>query len=142
MVSQHVVWVLLIYLALVLFNVAMMLLVSHLLGHRHKDRATGEPYESGIVSTGSARMRFSVKFYLVATFFLVFDLEAVYIYAWAMAFRKLGWLGYMEMLIFVSVLLVALYYLWRLGALDFGPKETGRLLQDRKETSGHGVVAQ
>ena len=92
------------------------------LGERHQDRATGEPYESGIVSTGSARVRFSAHFYLVAMFFVIFDLEAVFLFAWAVAVPELGWVGYAEVLVFVGVLIAAWGYLWRIGALDWGPK--------------------
>lgn len=113
-------WALGIYFAIVLFLVAAMLLVSYLLGQRHHENATGSPYESGIVSAGSAHVRLSAKFYLVAMFFVVFDLEAAFIFAWAVAGRELGWPGYWEFLIFTGVLLAALVYLWRLGALDWG----------------------
>jgi NADH-quinone oxidoreductase subunit A len=97
-----------------------MLVVSALLGEHHRERATTEPYESGIVSTGSARLRFHAKFYLMAMFFVIFDLEAVFLYAYAVSFRQTGWLGYFEMLIFVGILAVALFYLWRIGALEWG----------------------
>jgi len=113
------VWPLALYFAVVMIVVIGMLGLSSVLGERHKERATGEPYESGILPTGSARMRLSVKFYLVAVFFLIFDLEAAFIYAWAVALRDVGWTGYIEVLVFIGVLLVALIYLWRVGALDW-----------------------
>ena len=97
--------------------------LSSLLGQRHSDRATGEPYESGIASTGSARIHFDIKFYLVAVFFLIFDLEAAYLYAWAVAVREVGWPGYTESLLFMGVLAAALVYLWRRGALDWGKRK-------------------
>jgi NADH-quinone oxidoreductase subunit A len=97
-----------------------MLLLSSVLGQRHQERATGSPYECGILSEGSARIRLSAKLYLVAMFFVIFDLEAVIVLAWAVAGRELGWSGYCEILIFILVLLAALLYLWRLGALDWG----------------------
>src|SRR5262245_59580896 len=97
-----------------------MLCLSYLLGQRHHERATSEPYESGIVSTGSARLRFSAKFYLIAMLFVIFDLEAVFIFAWAIAFSELGWGGYLGALIFIGVLFAALIYEWRIGALDWG----------------------
>lgn len=112
-------WALGVYFAVVLLLVAAMLVVSYLLGQRHNENATGTPYESGIVSAGSAHVRLSAKFYLVAMFFVIFDLEAAFIFAWAVAGRELGWSGYWEMLVFVGVLLAALVYLWRLGALDW-----------------------
>jgi NADH-quinone oxidoreductase subunit A len=114
-------WPLAVYLAAVVVLVAGMIGLSYILGEHHKDRATGEPYESGIVSTGSARVRLSAKFFLVAMFFVVFDLEAVFIFAWAVAARELGWIGYAEVIVFIAILLVALIYLAREGALDWGP---------------------
>ncbi len=111
-----------IYFILVLVLVSVMLLLSYVLGQRHNERATGTPYEAGILSEGSARVRFSAKFYLVAMFFVRFDLEAVFLFAWAIAGRELGIQGYLEMIIFVFVLAAALFYLWRLGALDWRGK--------------------
>lgn len=116
-------WPLAVYFAGVILLVALgMVGLSFLLGQRHKDRATGEPYESGIVSQGTARIRLSAKFYHVAMFFVVFDLEAVFIFAWAVAIRDLGWLGYIEVIIFIGVLFAGLVYLWRMGALDWGSR--------------------
>ena len=112
-------WPLVAYFAFVVVLVAAVLFVSYLLGPRHSEPATGEPYEGGIVSEGSARVRFSVRYYLVAMFFVVFDLEAVFLFAWAGAVRELGWAGYCEVLLFVGVLAAALIYLWRVGALDW-----------------------
>jgi len=114
-------WSLAVYGLLVILLVTGIIGLSALLGERHRERATGEPYESGIVSTGSARVRLSVTFYLVAMCFVIFDLEAVYLFAWAVAARELGWTGYAEVLVFVGVLLAALVYLWRRGALDWSP---------------------
>jgi len=113
-------WPLALYFAAVLVLAAAMIGISAILGQRHRDRATGEPYESGILSQGSAQLRLSAKYYLVAMFFVLFDLEAVFIFAWAIALRQLGWAGYIEILIFVAILLAALVYLWRIGALDWG----------------------
>jgi len=98
-----------------------MLAVSFVLGERHREPATGAPYESGILSRGSAHLRLSAKFYLVAMLFVIFDLEAVFIILWAIAGRELGWAGYGEMLVFIGVLAAALGYLWRTGALDWFP---------------------
>ncbi len=114
-------WPLAVYFVAVLVIVTGMLGLSYILGQRHHDRATGEPYESGIVSTGSARMRFDAKFYLNAMFFVVFDLESVFVVAWAIALHSAGWAGYIVMSIFIGVILVALIYLWRAGALDWSP---------------------
>lgn len=122
--SAQSVWPLAVYFGAVLVLVAVMMGLSYILGQRHNDRSTGEPYESGIVSSGSAQLRFSARFYLVAILFVIFDLEAVFIIAWAIAFRKLGWPGYVGVLVFIGVLVAALAYEWRVGALDWGP--TGR----------------
>lgn len=114
-------WTIALYTAAVFGVIVVMLILSYLLGQRHQERATGTPYESGLPVTGSARVRLSIDYYLVAMFFVIFDLEAVFIIAWAIAFREMGWLGFVEILIFIIVLMVALIYLWRLGALDWGP---------------------
>jgi NADH-quinone oxidoreductase subunit A len=112
-------WPLAVYIVLVGMLVMAMLSLSFVLGQRHQDRATGSPYESGILSEGSARVRFSAKFYLIAMFFVIFDLEAVFLFAWAVAVRETGWAGYAEVLLFITVLLATLAYLWRVGALDW-----------------------
>jgi NADH-quinone oxidoreductase subunit A len=112
-------WPLAVYILLVGMLVMAMLSMSFVLGQRHHDRATGSPYESGILSEGSARVRFSAKFYLIAMFFVIFDLEAVFLFAWAVAVRETGWAGYAEALLFIMVLLATLAYLWRVGALDW-----------------------
>jgi NADH-quinone oxidoreductase subunit A len=120
------IWPLLTYFALVVVLVAAVLFVSYLLGQRHSEPATGDPYEGGIVSEGSARVRFSVRYYLVAMFFVIFDVEAVFVFAWAGAVRELGWTGYCVVLLFVGVLAASLIYLWRVGALDWArePRRT------------------
>lgn len=130
--QETVLWPLAAYFAAVVVMVTVMLVFSYVLGQRHRERATGEPYESGIAATGTARVRFDVKFYLVAMFFVIFDLEAVFIFAWAVSIRETGWPGYFEMLIFIGVLLAALVYLWRLGALAWGKRKYAA------ETRKHG----
>jgi NADH-quinone oxidoreductase subunit A len=111
-------WPLVLYFFAVLAIVAAMVGISFFLGERHRERTTGEPYESGISPTGSARLRFEAKFYLIAVFFVIFDLEALFIFAWAVAVRELGWAGYIEMVVFIIILLAALVFLWRVGALE------------------------
>jgi NADH-quinone oxidoreductase subunit A len=113
-------WPLAVYFVAVIVVVAGMVTLSYFLGQRHREKATGEPYESGIVSTGTAHVRFDVKFYLVAMFFVIFDLEAVFIFAWAISLKQAGWQGYIEMLVFIGILVAALVYIWRLGGLDWG----------------------
>ena len=117
-------WPLLVYFVLVLLLVSGMLLVSYVLGQRHQDRATGLPYEAGIASEGSARVRQSARFYMIAMFFVVFDLEAVFLFSWAVAARELGWTGYWEAAIFTVILLAALLYLAKVGALNWSERKT------------------
>ena len=112
-------WPLAAYLVIVTALVVAMLGLSFVLGQRHDNRQTGSPYESGILSQGSARVRLSAKFYLVAMLFVIFDLEAVFIFAWAIVVREAGWAGYSEALAFITVLIATLFYLWRVGALDW-----------------------
>jgi NADH-quinone oxidoreductase subunit A len=125
-IDNQPLWPLAVYFAAIVVIVAAMTGLSYVLGQRHRERATTEPYESGIASTGTARVRFDIKFYLVAVFFLIFDLEAAFLYAWAVAVRETGWMGYVEVLIFTGVLAAALAYLWRLGALDWGKRKPTR----------------
>jgi len=112
-------WPLAAYLVIIIGLVVAMLGLSFVLGQRHDNRQTGSPYESGILSQGSARVRLSAKFYLVAMLFVIFDLEAVFIFAWAIVVREAGWAGYSEALAFITVLIATLFYLWRVGALDW-----------------------
>jgi NADH-quinone oxidoreductase subunit A len=126
-----VVWPIFLYAGLVVLLAAVMLGLSYLLGERHRARARGEPYESGIPPTGSAHLRFDVKFYRVATYFVIFDVEAVFLFAWAVAVRELGWPGYIEAVVFIVILVVALVYLWWIGALDWGT--SGRQSARREE---------
>jgi NADH-quinone oxidoreductase subunit A len=98
-----------------------MLGASYFLGGRDWGSAKNEPFESGIVSVGSARLRISAKFYLIAMFFVIFDAEALFLYAWAVSVRESGWSGFIEATIFIVVLLIGLVYVWRLGALDWAP---------------------
>ena len=124
-------WPLAVYSLAVIVLVTVVIALSYFLGQRHRDRATNEPYESGIAATGSARVRFDVKFYLIAMFFVIFDVEAVFIFAWAVALYEVGWAGYMEMLIFIGVLFAGLVYLWRMGALEWvnSSQKEGRRLK-------------
>ena len=104
--------------------------VAALLGGRAYGRAKNRPFEAGIDSVGNARLRFSAKFYLVAMFFVIFDVEALYLFAWSVSVRESGWVGFIEATIFITLLLVGLIYLWRIGALDWAPKK--RVLTDKK----------
>ncbi len=121
--SSTEIWPLAVYTLMVILLVITMLVLSWLLGQRRREDATNEPFESGIVSVGNSQIRISVEFYLVAIFFVIFDLETVFIFAWAVAFFELGWQGYFSMLVFIAVLTLALIYEWRCGGLDWGNKE-------------------
>jgi len=114
-------WPFIVFAVVAVVLVASMIIISYVLGERHSEKRTGEPYESGIAPTGNARLRFSSHFYLIAMFFVIFDLEAAFIMAWAVSFRGLGAEGYFGMVVFVGILMVVLLYELRIGALDFGP---------------------
>ncbi|MEN6585021.1 MAG: NADH-quinone oxidoreductase subunit A [Sulfuricella sp.] len=118
-------WPLAVYFLIVVALMGGLVLLSHFLGERHSAPAADEPFESGVAAVGDAHLRLSAKFYLIAMFFVIFDVEAVFLYAWAVALREAGWPGFVEALIFVTVLVAALAYLWRLGALDWGPWRGG-----------------
>ena len=119
-------WPFALYAALVAIVAAGMIGVSSVLGQHHKDRATGQPYESGVLQTGSGRLRMSIHFYLVAILFVIFDLEVIYIFAWAISLRELGWSGYWGVLVFIGILVAALIYEWRMGALDWSRPRSPR----------------
>ncbi|MGA2482044.1 MAG: NADH-quinone oxidoreductase subunit A [Candidatus Acidiferrales bacterium] len=95
------------------------LLASGLVGWRRPNRAKQEPYECGMHPSGDAREPFSVKFYLVAMIFILFDVEAIFLYPWAYIFRELHWFGFGEMVMYIAILLVGYIYLWKKGALDW-----------------------
>jgi NADH-quinone oxidoreductase subunit A len=111
-----------VYLLVIVVMVTLIMVVTHLLGERHKERGTGIPYESGMLPTGSARLRFPADFYLVAMFFVVFDVAAVFLFAWAVAARELAWAGYAAVLAFMLESAAALVYLWKTGAFDWGTR--------------------
>ncbi|AFP84983.1 NADH-quinone oxidoreductase subunit A [secondary endosymbiont of Ctenarytaina eucalypti] len=104
-----------------------MLISGYLLGGRAQTRSKNLPFESGINSVGTAKLRLSAKFYLVAMFFVIFDAESLFLYAWATAIRETGWVGFIEAAIFILILLVGLLYLVRIGALDWTPEQSRRL---------------
>lgn len=107
------------YTALVLAVVVTMLGLSFFLGQKIKRQYKDTPFESGIISVGSAHFRISVHFYLTAILFIIFDLEVVFLFAWAVAVREAGWPGFIEIAVFIFILIAALFYLWRIGALDW-----------------------
>ena len=111
-------WPLLIYFLITLGLLAGVMLLSSVLGPRTHGHATHVPYESGILPYGNARVRFGNHFFLYAIFFVIFDLETLFLFAWAIAFEEVGLAGFIEAGIFILILLVALLYLWRVGALN------------------------
>lgn len=119
--SSFAMWPLFLYAALVVVLLTLILSLSYVLGQHHREKTTDLPYEGGIQQTGSARLRFSAQFYLVAMLFVIFDVEAVFIMLWALGFYELGWPGYIGVAIFIVQLVVVLIYEWGIGALDFGP---------------------
>ena len=94
--------------------------LSNLLGPSHPTAEKSAPYECGMPPVGDARERQSVKYYLVAMIFLLFDIEVAFLYPWAMALRDLGWNGFLQVLLFMALLLAGYVYVWRKGALDWG----------------------
>src|SRR5437588_12123321 len=102
----------------------LMLGLSYILGKRVRNRVKDMPYESGMVPTGDARHRFSVKFYLVGMLFILFDIEAIFLYPWAVVYRELKMFGFFEMLVFVILILSGFFYIWKKGALDWSAAAT------------------
>jgi NADH-quinone oxidoreductase subunit A len=114
-------WPFFVFSFLVVLLIGFLIGLSYFLGERHKEKATDEPYESGMPPTGDARLRFSSSFYIIAMFFVIFDLDAAFIMLWAVSFRELGLPGYIGVVIFISILIILIIYELRIGALDFGP---------------------
>ena len=107
------------YTIIALVIISAMLALSWFLGEKGSGKAKEQPFESGIIPTGSARLRFPSKFYLIAMFFVLFDIEAVFLFSWAMAFRETGWIGFAAAAVFIGILLALLVYEISIGALDF-----------------------
>jgi NADH-quinone oxidoreductase subunit A len=122
--SSATLWPFLVYSLSVVGLLAVTLGLAWLVGHRtHRGVATDMPFESGIVPVESAAdTRISIEFYLIAMFFVIFDLETIFIFGWAIAFFELGWRGYAGASVFILILLIALVYEWRTGALEWGVK--------------------
>lgn len=137
--SSPAIWPLVAYGAILGVLMLALLLLTWVLGERHQASAADEPFESGIVGTGEAHLRFPAKFYLVAMFFVIFDVETLFLFAWAVAAREVGWVGYVEMAVFVGTLLAALAYVWRSGDLEWGTRsKAARLLQRNREKHRSG----
>jgi NADH-quinone oxidoreductase subunit A len=100
--------------------------LSTIIGHRRPTRAKMSPYECGVTPVGDARGRFSVRFYLVAMLFILFDVEAVFLYPWAVVLRELKMFGFYEMLVYIVIVLVGLFYIWKKGVIEWNQTATGR----------------
>jgi NADH-quinone oxidoreductase subunit A len=103
-----------------------LLTASYALGKRVRNKFKDMPYESGITPTGDARHRFSVKFYLVAMLFILFDIEAIFLYPWVVVYRELRMFAFVEMLVFVIMTLSGFFYIWKKGALDWAEPDRSR----------------
>ena len=101
--------------------IALLLFVASWLGEKTSNSEKLRPYESGVIPTGSARLWYPVPFYLVAIFFLIFDVEGAYIFSWAIAWENLGWSGWLQIGFFIGVLILGLVYIWKKGGLEWGP---------------------
>ena len=105
---------------------ASLTILSSVLGKRARSPQKDTPYECGMAPTGDARDRFSIKFYLVAMIFILLDIEAVFLYPWAVVYRQLKWFAFFEMLLFIALVLVGYFYIWKKGALDWSIAERPR----------------
>src|SRR3984957_2128157 len=110
---------LLLHLLIAVFLASALVAASVLVGWRRPNRAKQQAYECGMIPTGDARQPFSVRFYLVAMVFILFDVEAIFLFPWAFVFRDLRWNGFFEMMLYIAILLVGYLYLWKKGALDW-----------------------
>lgn len=110
---------LLIHVAIAFALAGAMVLLSTVVGRHRYSRAKFQPYECGMTPVGDARERFSVKFYMVAMLFILFDVEAVFLYPWAILLKELRMFGFWEMLVYIGVLLVGFFYIWKKGVLDW-----------------------
>ena len=119
---------LVVYTILVAVFIASQLFLAAWLGEKKKSVEKSRPYECGIIPTGSARFRYPVPFYLVAIFFLIFDVEGAYLLTWAVVYQEVGLTGYVQMSFFIILLLVGLFYIWKQGGLDWREayKESGQ----------------
>jgi NADH-quinone oxidoreductase subunit A len=117
---------LLIHFLVALALAGVIVLLSSLIGYRRPTAAKMSPYECGMTPVGDARGRFSVKFYLVAMLFILFDVEAVFLYPWAVILRGLKMFGFWEMLVYIGIMLVGFFYVWKKGALDWGKPSARR----------------
>ena len=128
-----------IYSGIAIFLVAVLLLLSWGLGHKTRSRQKQEPYESGILPLDNARLKGPVPFYLVAIFFVIFDVEVLFVASWAVAYERLGWSGYAHVCFFIFILFLGLVHIWKTGGLDWEPRaqrERRRAQNDQRRAQG------
>ena len=128
-----------IYSGIAIFLVAILLLLSWGLGHKTRSRQKQEPYESGILPLDNARLKGPVPFYLVAIFFVIFDVEVLFVASWAVAYERLGWSGYAHVCFFIFILFLGLVHIWKTGGLDWEPRaqrERRRAQNDQRRSQG------
>jgi NADH-quinone oxidoreductase subunit A len=119
------------FVAIVLGLLTVLLFLTSWLGDKKPGPEKNLPYECGIIPTGWARFRYPVPFYLVAVFFLIFDVEAAFIFSWAVAMEDLSWRGWLQITYFIVVLLLSLFYIWRKGGLDWRPTALSRQISPK-----------
>jgi NADH-quinone oxidoreductase subunit A len=115
---------LVIYGIMILILVAALFFIASWLGEKKVNPDKLRPYESGIIPTGTARLHYPIPFFLVAVFFLIFDVEGAFIFSWGISCNQLGWSGWLQISFFIIMLLLGLVYIWRKGGLDWGPTRT------------------
>jgi len=118
------------YTTIAVVLISILLLLARFLGQRTGGEVKGQAYESAILPTGEARLREPVPFYLVAIFFIVFDVEAVFVVSWAVAYDLLGWAGFLQISFFIIVLFLGLVYLWKMGGLEWGSRSARERLYE------------
>ncbi|BAH82914.1 NADH-quinone oxidoreductase subunit A [Candidatus Ishikawella capsulata] len=122
-------WPFIVFIAIAITICSLMLISGLLLGGQSYSRYKQLPFESGINSVGTTHIRFSVKFYLIAMVFVIFDAEALFLYAWATSVRECGWYGFIEALIFILVIIISLFYLVKIGAFNWSAKKNKSLIR-------------
>lgn len=110
------------YVGIALFLILALLFLAWWLGNKTRGKVKDEPYESGVLPSGQARLGEPVPFYLVAIFFIVFDVEVIFVVSWAVAWDLLGWPGFLHVAFFIAILFLGLAHLWKTGGLDWGPR--------------------
>ncbi|MBE0596131.1 MAG: NADH-quinone oxidoreductase subunit A [Desulfuromonadales bacterium] len=120
------------YVGIAVLLILLLLFLAWWLGDKTRGRVKGEPYESGVLPSGEARLSEPVPFYLVAIFFIVFDVEMIFVVSWAVAWDTLGWAGFFNVAFFIGILFVGLIHLWKTGGLDWGPGRMHRAKRGRE----------